>query len=180
MLAGMLFSSRDDELRADAAHAQQLTRLFNNTTEKQKDYRRQLLKQLFGGTGDHLTIEPPFHCDYGYNIFVGEGFYANFDCVILDVAPVHIGKNCLLAPKVCIFTVGHPLDAATRSTGVEFGKPVTIGDNVWIGGNTVINPGVTIGDNVVIGSGSVVTKDIPSNVVAVGNPCKPIKELPPA
>ena len=122
-------------------------------------------------------IEPPFHCDYGYNIHVGEKFYANFDCIILDVGEVRIGKNCLLAPRVCIFTVGHPIDPELRSTGVEAAKPVIIGDNVWIGGNTVINPGVTIGDNVVIGSGSVVTKDIPSNVVAVGNPCKPIKTL---
>ncbi|MBQ3886733.1 MAG: sugar O-acetyltransferase [Clostridia bacterium] len=177
MLAGEWFNPSDPELKADAARSQQLTRLFNATTEEQKDYRRQLLKKLFGSTGEKLTIEPPFHCDYGYNIHVGEKFYANFDCIILDVGEVRIGKNCLLAPRVCIFTVGHPIDPELRSTGVEAAKPVIIGDNVWIGGNTVINPGVTIGDNVVIGSGSVVTKDIPSNVVAVGNPCKPIKTL---
>lgn len=179
MLAGELYDCRDPQLREEAKRAKRLTRLFNSTTEEEKEHRSELLKELFGGTGEHIHIEPPFHCDYGSNTYVGENFYANFDCIILDVAAVHIGKNCLLAPRVCIFTAAHPLDAATRNTGLEYGKPVTIGDNVWIGGNTVINPGVTIGDNVVIGSGSVVTKDIPSNTVAAGNPCRPIKKLAP-
>ncbi|MNC32530.1 Maltose O-acetyltransferase [compost metagenome] len=120
-------------------------------------------------------IEPSFRCDYGYNIFLGKNFYANFDCVILDVCPVHIGDNCMLAPGVHIYTATHPLDAETRNSGVEFGKPVTIGHNVWIGGRAVINPGVTIGDNVVVGSGSVVTKDIPANAVVAGNPARVIK-----
>ena len=172
MLAGELYDCRDPQLREEAKRAQRLCRLFNATTEEQKEKRQELLKELFGGTGEHIHIEPPFHRDYGCNTYVGENFYANFDCIILDVAEVHIGNNCLLAPRVCIFTATHPLDAELRNTGLEYGKPVTIGNNVWIGGNTVINPGVTIGDNVVIGSGSVVTKDIPSNCVAVGNPCR--------
>ena len=177
MLAGMLYDSRDDELREDARRSRQLTRLFNNTTEEQIPYRTQLLKELFGGTGENIYVEPPFRCDYGSNTYVGENFYANFDCIILDVAQVHIGKNCLLGPRVCIYTPCHPIDAEIRNSFVESGKPVTIGDNVWIGGSAVINPGVTIGNNVIIGSGSVVTKDIPDNVIAAGNPCKVIRSI---
>ncbi len=179
MLSGLMYDPRDPELKADAARSRKLTRLYNNTTEEQKNYRTELLKELFGSTGEHLTVEPPFRCDYGSNTYVGENFYANFDCIILDVAEVHIGKNCLLGPRVCIYTPCHPLDPDERSSGREFGKPVTIGDNVWIGGSAVINPGVTIGNNVVIGSGSVVTKDIPDNVVAVGNPARIIRHIIP-
>lgn len=177
MLSGLLYDSRDAQLQQDAARSRQLTRLFNNSTEEQKDYRVQLLKQLFGSTGEHIYIEPPFRCDYGCNTYIGEGFYANFDCIILDVAEVHIGSHCLFGPRVCIFTPGHPIDADIRNACVEFGKPIHIGDNVWIGGNAVINPGVTIGNNVIIGSGSVVTKDIPDNVIAAGNPCRIIRSI---
>lgn len=177
MLAEKLYCSFDSELKKDAARSRKLTRLFNNTTEEQLDYRTQLLKELFGSTGEHIYIEPPFRCDYGSNTYIGENFYANFDCIILDVADVHIGKNVLFAPRVCVYTAGHPIDAEIRNIGVEFGKKVTIGDNVWIGGSSVINPGVTIGSNVVIGSGSVVTKDIPDNVVAAGNPCRVIRPI---
>ncbi|MCA1921673.1 DapH/DapD/GlmU-related protein, partial [Buttiauxella noackiae] len=143
----------------------------------EKAIRSELLEQLLGQSLD-AYIEPSFRCDYGYNIFLGKNFYANFDCVILDVCPVHIGENCMLAPGVHIYTATHPLDAVTRNSGVEFGKPVTIGNNVWIGGRAVINPGVTIGDNVVIGAGSVVTKDIPANSVVAGNPARLIKMVP--
>lgn len=177
MLSGNLYDSRDKELQADAARSRRLTRLFNNTTEEQIPYRITLLKELFGSTGEHISIEPPFRCDYGSNTFIGDNFYANFDCIILDVAKVTIGKNVLLAPRVCIFTAGHPIDAQTRNSFVEYGYPVVIGDNVWIGGNTVINPGVTIGSNVVIGSGSVVTHDIPDNCVAAGNPCRVLRPI---
>ena len=177
MLSGMLYDSRDKELREDAARSRRITRLFNNTTEEQNSYRIQLLKELFGRTGEHIYIEPPFRCDYGSNTYIGENFYANFDCIILDVAEVHIGKNCLLGPRVCIYTPVHPYDAEIRAMGIEKGKPVTIGDNVWVGGNAVINPGVSIGNNVIIGSGSVVTKDIPDNVIAAGNPCKIIRPI---
>lgn len=177
MLAGKMYDSRDPELKADAARSRRLTRLFNNTTEEQRDYRTQILKELFGNTGEHIYIEPPFRCDYGSNTYIGENFYANFDCIILDVAEVHIGSNCLFGPRVCVFTPCHPIDAEIRNSGKESGKPVVIGDNVWIGGNAVINPGVTIGSNTVIGSGSVVTRDIPDNVIAAGNPCCVIRPI---
>lgn len=177
MLAGKLYIAHDEELGADSRRSRQLTRLFNNSTEEQGGYRVQLLKELFKKTGENIYIEPPFRCDYGSNITVGENFYANFDCIILDVNEVIIGDNVLFAPRVCVYTAGHPLDAGIRNSGMEFGKKVVIGNNVWIGGSTVINPGVTIGNNVVIGSGSVVTKDIPDGVVAAGNPCKVIRKI---
>lgn len=177
MLTGRLYDPRDPQLQADAARSRKLTRLFNNTTEEQQEYRVQLLKELFGSTGNNIYIEPPFRCDYGSNTYIGENFYANFDCIILDVAEVHIGKNCLFGSRVSLFTPCHPTDAAIRNSYREYGKKIIIGDNVWIGGNTVINPGVTIGSNTVIGSGSVVTKDIPDHVVAVGNPCRVIRTI---
>ena len=177
MLSGMLYSSRDPELKKDAKRARQLTRLINNTTEEQKEYRIQLFKELFGSTGEKIYIEPPFRCDYGCNTYIGEKFYANFDCIILDVAEVHIGDNCLFGPRTCIYTPCHPIDAEIRNMSIELGKKVVIGNNVWLGGNVIVNPGVTIGNNVVIGSGSVVTKDIPDNVIAAGNPCKVIRPI---
>ena len=177
MLNEMLYDFHDPELKADAMRSRKLTRLFNSTTEEQKDYRITLLKELFGKSGKYIYIEPPFRCDYGSNTFIGEGFYANFDCIILDVARVTIGDNCLFGPRVCIYTPCHPIDPVERNSGLEYGKAVTIGDNVWIGGSAVINPGVTIGSNVVIGSGSVVTHDIPDNVVAAGNPCRVIRPI---
>lgn len=177
MLSQGLYSPNDDELKKDAMRSRRLTRLYNSTTEDEREYRLQLLKELFGSTGEHITVEPPFRCDYGSNTYIGENFYANFDCIILDVAKVFIGDNCFFGPRVCVFTPAHPIDAEVRNTGIEYGKEIHIGNNVWVGGNTVINPGVTIGNNVVIGSGSVVTKDIPDNVVAVGNPCKVIRPI---
>lgn len=123
-------------------------------------------------------LEPPFRCDYGANITLGKNFYANFNCVVLDVAPVVIGDNVLFAPNVQIYTAGHPLDVKSRvEEGIEFGTPITIGNNVWLGGGVIVCPGVTIGDNSVIGAGSVVTKDVPANVVAAGNPCRVIRTL---
>lgn len=177
MLSGNLYMANDKELKVDVKKSRMLTRLFNNTTEEQKEYRAELLKELLKKTGDNIYIEPSFKCDYGCNISVGNNFYANFDCIILDVCNVDIGENVFFAPRVCIYTAGHPIDAEVRNTGLEFGKPVKIGNNVWVGGSTVINPGVNIGNNVVIGSGSVVTKDIPDNVIAVGNPCTVLREI---
>lgn len=177
MLRGELYLASDLELRQERLHARKLTRLFNQTTEADGDLRVMLLKLLFGSTGERLYIEPPFHCDYGYNIHVGENFYANFDCVILDVCRVTIGANCLLAPGVHIYTATHPVDAQERIRGPEYGKPVTIGENVWIGGRAVINPGITVGDNVIIASGAILTKDVPANVVVAGNPASIVKQL---
>jgi maltose O-acetyltransferase len=177
MLDGELYLSMDSELVADRLNARRLTRLFNATAETEDELRMGLIQQLFGATGKQYYLEPTFRCDYGYNIYVGENFYANFDCVMLDVCEIRIGDNCLIAPGVHIYTATHPLEVEARNSGAEFGKPVTIGDNVWIGGRAVINPGVTIGNNVVIASGAVVTKDVPDNVVVGGNPAKVIKEI---
>ena len=139
--------------------------------------RNELIRRLFGKIRDQFFIEPPFRCDYGYNISIGDNFYANYNCTILDCASVTIGDNLLFAPNVCLFTAGHPIHFEPRNQGIEYAFPITIGDNVWIGGGVIVNPGITIGSNVVIGSGSVVTKDIPSNVVAAGNPCKVLKAI---
>lgn len=177
MLSGKLYIARDKELARDNKKSRMLTRLFNNSTEEQLKYRVELLKELFESTGKNIYIEPPFRCDYGCHISIGNNFYANYDCIIVDVCKVRIGNNVFFGPRVCIFTAGHPIDADIRNTQLEYGKPVTIGNDVWIGGNTVINPGVTIGNNVVIGSGAVVTKDIPDNVIAVGNPCRVLREI---
>lgn len=178
MLSGRLYCPiGDKELEADEKRCRMLVRLFNGTTEEQKDYRRQLLRELLGSCGERCHFEPPVHFDFGCHTYIGEKFYANFDCVILDVNRVTIGDNVMFGPKVCVFAAGHPIDAEIRNLDIQYGYPVTIGNNVWVGGNTVINPGVTIGDNTVIGSGSVVTRDIPPDVVAAGNPCRVIREI---
>ena len=178
MLSGRLYNpSGDDELKKDEKKCRMLVRFYNGTTEEQKDYRSQLLYELLGSRGERCHIEPPVHFDYGCNTYIGENFYSNFDCIILDVNKVVIGDNVKFGPRVSIFTASHPIDPEVRALPIAYGYPVTIGDNVWIGGNTVVNPGVTIGDNTVIGSGSVVTKDIPANVIAAGNPCRVLREI---
>lgn len=177
MLKGDAYIASDPELVKDRQKARILTRLYNQTIETDDYTKNEILRKLLGSTGENVYIEPSFKCDYGYNIHLGENFYANFDCIMLDVCEIKIGKNAMLAPNVQIYTAYHPIDPKLRISGIEYGSPVTIGDNVWIGGGAIINPGVTIGDNVVIGSGSVVTKDIQSNCVAVGNPCKVIKNI---
>ena len=176
MLSGELYTV-DDELRQEFLNAKRIARLFNSTTEEETEYRKKLLSELFEKVGEKIYIEPPFRCDFGCNISIGDNFYANYDCIILDVNKVKIGNNVKVGPRVCIYTAGHPIEAAVRNSFLEFGKPITIGNDVWIGGNSVINPGVTIGSNVVIGSGSVVTKSIPNNVVAAGNPCKVLHSI---
>lgn len=150
---------------------------FNNLNPAEVEKRHDIIRNILGKTGKEVYMEQPFRCDYGYNICLGEKFYSNYNLTILDCARVTIGDNCMLAPNVSIFTAGHPIHPDARNSGYEYALSVTIGNNVWIGGNSVVNPGVTIGDNVVIGSGSVVTKDIPSNVIAVGNPCTVIREV---
>jgi len=176
MLDGEMYNPADTQLRMDREHARRQVRIYNETLEIEGNKRTELLKGLFGSTGENVYVEPNIRVDYGYNIFVGENFFANFDCVILDVCEVRFGDNCLLGPGVHIYTATHPIDPNERNSGKEYAKPIIFGNNVWIGGSSVINPGVTIGDNVVIASGSVVTKDVPNNVVVGGNPAKIIKE----
>lgn len=177
MINGDLYEPADEELMRDRLRARKLTRLFNQTIETDIGERTHLLKELLGETKDNVYIEPNFKCDYGYNIHVGENFFANFDCIMLDICEIRFGDNCMLAPGVQIYSATHPLHPDERNSGKEYGKPVTIGDNVWIGGGAIINPGVTIGDNVVVGAGAVVTKDIPPNIVIGGNPARVIKQL---
>jgi len=177
MITGELYNAADPELLADRLHARKIVRQFNESLDDQFDKRTSLLKQLLGSTGEHLYMEPNIRFDYGYNTYVGENFFANFDCTILDVSEVRFGDICMLGPGVHIYTAAHPLHPTERNSGKEFAKPVTIGNNVWIGGHATINPGVTIGNNAVIASGAVVTKDVPDNVVVGGNPAKIIKEI---
>lgn len=177
MLSGLPYKDSGDGLLNDRLSVKNTLFEFNNTNPTDTLKCKQIIKSLLGKIGETFNIEQPFHCDYGYNIYIGENFYSNFNLTILDCAKVTIGDNCMFGPNVNIYTAGHPIHAELRNTGYEYAFPVTIGNNVWIGGNTVINPNVTIGDNTVIGSGSVVTKDIPSNVVSVGNPCRVIKQI---
>jgi maltose O-acetyltransferase len=177
MLAGEMYKPADPELLEGRERARRMVRLYNQTLETEIDKRTEILKELFGSTGENIFMEPNIRFDYGCNTYVGENFFANFDCTILDVCDVRIGDNCMLAPSVKIYTATHPLDPVERNSGEEYGKPITIGDNVWIGGSSIINPGVTIGNNVVVGSGSVVTKDVPDNVVVAGNPAKVIRQI---
>ncbi len=177
MLRGDMYFSADEALVKERHRARRLCRAYNATTEEQGEERTRLLKELLGGTGEALTIEPDFTCDYGTYFTVGENFYANFGLVVLDTCPVRIGNNCMFGPRVSLFTAGHPLDPEVRNSGWEFGAPITIGDNVWIGGGSILNPGVTLGNNVVVGSGSVVTKSFGDNVVIAGNPARVIRTL---
>lgn len=177
MISGKPYFANGKELFTERQNAKELVFEFNNSHPKELKFRVEIIKKLFGKTEKGFYIEPPFRCDYGYNILIGKNFYSNYNCTILDCAQVKIGDNVMFAPNVSIFTAGHPIHAEKRNTGVEYAFPVTIGDNVWIGGNVVINPGITIGKNSVIGSGSVVTKNIPDNVIAFGNPCQVIREI---
>jgi len=177
MLAGELYLAADPELVSARRRVRRLTRLYNATTEEDEEQRAELLRELFGAVGGGTVVEPPLYCDYGANIFAGERLYLNFGCVILDCAEVRIGDDVMLGPAVQIYAAHHPLDAVTRIAGPELASPITIGDRVWIGGGAILCPGVTIGENTTIGAGSVVTRDIPANVLAVGNPCRVIRSL---
>jgi len=177
MLNNKLYNPNDKELAKERLNCKKLCFKHNNLSPDKTKKRDELIKKLFNKTGNNFLIEQPIQCDYGYNIEIGENFYANHNLIILDPAKVIFGDNVFIGPNCSFYTPEHPLDAETRNKGLEYAKPINIGSNVWFGGNVVVLAGVTIGDNVVIGAGSVVTKDIPSNVVAVGNPCKIIKEL---
>lgn len=175
MIAGKLYFSADPELVADRKAARQQQLLINR--EDDPAQRRQLVKETFGHVEDAVHIEPNLRFDYGYNISVGKNFYANYDCVFLDICPISIGDDCLLAPNVKLYTASHPLNPARRKSGLEEGSPITIGNDVWIGGGSIIVPGVTLGNNVVVGAGSVVTKSFPNDVVIAGNPATVIKTI---
>lgn len=177
MLAGDLYIAHDPELKKDFLKAKRLLKEFNQSNEEQVPRRTEILQDLFKKIGDKPYITPPLYTDYGCNTTIGKNFYANYDLILLDIASVKIGDNVMFGPRVGVYTAGHPIDPVIRTEGYEYGKPIEIGDNVWIGGNVVINPNVKIGNNVVIGSGSIVTKDIPDNVVAVGNPCKVLRKI---
>ncbi len=177
MVSGLPYMASDEEVSKLFVKSRYLQNEFNLSDPADLPNRTRILGELLGEMGKGTYIEPPFHCDYGFNISVGENFYSNFNLVILDPAPVKIGDNVFIAPNVGIYTAGHPIHHEQRDTRIEYAIETKIGNSVWIGGNTVINPGVTVGNNVVIGSGSVVTKDIPDNVIAVGNPCRVLREI---
>nr|MBP3599050.1 hypothetical protein [Eubacterium sp.] len=176
MLEGRLYKC-DAELRAEMAEARKKTTAYNQTMDGDVVRRSEILESLVGKIGKNAYVEPPFRCDYGSNISIGDNFYANFDCIMLDVGNIKIGNNVFFGPKVNVYTACHPIYAPVRNEFLEYSKEVTIGDDVWVGGNVTINPGVHIGNNVVIGSGSVVTTDIPDGVVAAGNPCRIIRRI---
>jgi maltose O-acetyltransferase len=177
MISGKPYKASDYELLTERKYAEGIVFEFNSLPPNQIEQGNELLKKLLGKTKKSFSIKPPFRCDYGYNIEIGENFYSNYNLIILDCAEVKIGDNVLLGPNVGIYTAGHPLHHEMRNQEYEYAFPIKIGDNVWIGGNVVINPGVSIGMNSVIGSGSVVTTDIPCNVVAYGNPCKAVRKI---
>lgn len=177
MIAGEMYDPLDEELVKDRIRTRLLIKALNETREDDTTERSRIFKELIPNAGPDLWLQPPFYCDYGYNMHVGERVFFNFNCVVLDVAPVTIGSRTMFGPNVQIYTATHPLNYKERSSGREYAKPIAIGEDVWIGGSAVICPGVTIGDRTVIGAGSVVTKDIPADVFAAGNPCKIIKQI---
>ena len=177
MLSGQLYDAGDETLTAARGRAKRLTWLYHQLDPTDWDSRTQILQELLGHLGEDSWIEPPFRCDYGTQISIGDHFFANYDCIFLDVAPITIGNQVMFGPRVCLYTAGHPLDAATRNTGLEFGKPIAIGDDVWLGGNVVVLPGVTIGAGTVVAAGSVVRRDLPPHVLAAGNPCQVLRPI---
>jgi maltose O-acetyltransferase len=177
MLAGELYDATDQQLSDERLKARLLIKALNDTREDETEKRSQILKDLIPDAGPGLWLQPPFYCDYGSNIKIGEKVFFNFNCVVLDVMQVTIGSRTLFGPNVQIYTATHPINYLERATGLEFARPIKIGEDVWVGGSVVICPGVTIGDRCVIGAGSVVTKNIPPNVFAAGNPCRVIRTL---
>ena len=176
-LAGKLYSPADPELTEARMRAKRLCYRLNTLAPDDFQGRDATIRELFGHAGKDAWVESNFRCDYGTQISVGDYFFANYDCIFLDIAPITIGNRVMFGPKVCVYTVNHPLTPEVRNTDLEYGRPVTIEDNVWIGGNTVILPGVTIGEGAVIAAGSIVNRDIPPRVIAGGNPCRVIRPL---
>ena len=178
MISGQLYNAEVPQLQPMRRRAAELCHRLELLSPDQTEQRQAILRELLGSAKGSFTINPGFRCDYGRNITIGERFYANYNCVILDCAPVTFGDDVFIAPNCGFYAAGHPLDAPTRNSGLEFARPITVGDNVWIGGNVAVMPGVTIGSGAVIGAGSVVTHDIPAGMVAVGNPCRPLHPVP--
>lgn len=177
MLNGELYDPLDQQLSDERMQTRLLIKALNDSKEDQVEERTRILKKLIPNAGTGLWLQPPFYCDYGSNMVVGEKVFFNFNCIVLDIAQVTIGSRTLFGPNVQIYTATHPTDYKVRASGVEFAKPIAIGEDVWVGGSAVICPGVTIGDRTIIGAGSVVTRDIPSDVFAAGNPCRVIRTL---
>lgn len=176
--AGLLYNANyDEELIHERIACKDLCLEYNSLKNSDSEGRSRQIRRILRSTKENICIEPSFWCDYGYNIEVGENFYANHNLVILDCAPVKFGDNVFIGPNCSFYTAGHPLDVKQRNEGLEYAHPIKVGDNVWLGGNVVVLPGVSIGNNSVIGAGSVVTKNIPDNVVAVGNPCRVVKNI---
>jgi maltose O-acetyltransferase len=173
MLSGEWYDASDPALAEERGRARALTHRLNVSQYGDPAAYRQILAALLPNASPDLWIEPPFYCDYGYNIYTGENVFFNFNCVLLDVMPIRIGSNVLFGPNVQIYTATHPVDALERRKGPEFARPITIGNDCWIGGNAIISPGVTIGDRCIVGAGAVVTKDVPADTIVVGNPAKP-------
>ncbi len=175
---GLLYNpNHDKELINERAVCKSLCQQYNELKYEDAENRNALMKKIVTTTTDSFLVEQPFWCDYGYNIELGDNFYANHNLVILDCAPVKFGNNVFIGPNCGFYTAGHPVNVQQRNEGLEYAKPITVGNNVWLGGNVVVLPGITIGDNTIIGAGSVVTKNIPANVIAVGNPCKVLKSI---
>lgn len=178
MLSGKIYDANyDEELARERLKCKDLCHEYNNTMPSDSDIQKEILNRLLGSHGENCCVLSPFWCDYGYNIQMGNNFFANHNCIILDAAKVTFGDNVFIAPDCGFYTAGHPIDYVRRNKGLEYAYPITVGNNVWIGGGVKVMPGVTIGNNVVIGGGSVVVKDIPDNVVAVGNPCRVIRTI---
>lgn len=179
MLAGELYDAGDPQLAAERRRARDLLHALNASRDGQRELRMDLIRRLLGAAGEGVWIEPPFFCDYGTNLRVGDRVFFNFNCVVLDVAPVTIGNDVMFGPAVQIYTATHPMGYRERRTGLEAAKPIVIGSDVWVGGGATILPGVTIGARSVIGAGSVVTRDVPEGVFAAGNPCRVVRPLEP-
>lgn len=178
MLEGILYDANyDPQLIAERLECKELCRDYNDLRPKNMAARDGLIRRILGEVKGDVLVEQPFYCDYGYNISVGRNFYANFNLVILDEAKVTFGDNVFIAPNCGFYTAGHPVDAVERNKGLEYARPISVGDNVWIGAHVCVLPGVTIGENCVIGAGSVVVRDIPAGSIAVGNPCRVIKKI---
>lgn len=177
MIAGELYDPLDPQLSEERLRARILLKELNDLSEKRSEEMYTIIRELIPNAGEGLWLQPPFYCDYGTNIHLGDRVFFNFNCVVLDVAPVTIGSRTLFGPNVQVYTATHPMNHKERASGLELGKPINIGEDVWIGGSVVICPGVSIGHRSVIGAGSVVTRDIPADVFAAGNPCRVIRSL---